>query len=91
MTILTKFSNNQTLFTICSCQNEILVVDYDHELGTADLSIYEQYSSYSFKMSWKQRIRYIWHILTQGKVYGDQIVLNKKQLKELNQFINRCI
>lgn len=91
MNTLTQFDNNKTFFMLCSCQSEILLVDYDHELQIADISIYENSLSHSFKLSWKQRIKYIWNILVSGKPYSDQMVLTKKQLKELSQFINRCI
>jgi hypothetical protein len=85
MATLTKFNQDETLFMVCGCQNEVLVINYDHKIKVADLSIYSQ--TFSFKMSWKQKIRYIWNIIVKGTPYFDQIVLDHKQLKQLKEFL----
>lgn len=84
---LTDLKTNKTLFILCDCGSEILTINYDHTIKTADLAIYESYSSYKFKMSLYQRLRYCWQVLWHKKPYADQIELNEKQLKDLKSFL----
>ncbi len=88
---MVKFEKNKTLFMLCDCKNEVLVLEYDHEYDFTELSIYESISSYGYRMSFWQKLRYIYRILVNGKPYSDQIILNKEQLKDLSSFINGCI
>lgn len=88
---IVKFEKNKTIFILCDCRNEILVVDHDSEYGLTELSIYENMSSYQHKMSFWQKIRYIYQVIVNGKPYSDQIILNTDQLKNLSMFINGCI
>lgn len=86
-----KFEKNKTTFILCDCRSEILVLDHDFEYGLTELSIYENMSSYGYKMSFWQKLRYIYQILVHSRPYSDQIILNKDQLKDLAMFINGCI
>jgi hypothetical protein len=79
---------NKTLFIPCSCKSEILVIEYDHEIQLADLAIFEHYTNYSHKMSLWQRLRYCYKVLFETKPYADQMVLDNKQLKDLQKFLN---
>jgi hypothetical protein len=85
---VTNLKENKTLFIPCSCKSEILVIEYDHEWNIADLAIFEHYTNYSNKMSLWQRLRYCFQVLVYKKPYSDQIVLDKKQLKDLKEFLN---
>lgn len=86
-----KFEKNKTTFILCDCRSEVLVLDHDSEYGLTELSIYENMSSYAHKMSFWQKIRYIYQVLVHNHPYSDQIILNKQQLKDLGIFINGCI
>lgn len=89
MASLTNLKTNKTLFILCSCGSEVLYIDYDHELNLADLAIFTSF--YGHKISLWQKLRYCYRILFYGQPYGDQIVLNNIQLKELKDFIStRC-
>jgi hypothetical protein len=77
-----------TLFAVCNCRSEVLVVEYDHEIKMADLAIYENGNSFRAKMSLWQRLRYCWKVLWYKKPYGDEIILDAKQLLELKNFIS---
>ena len=88
---LIKFEKNKTTFILCDCRSEVLVLDHDFEYGLTELSIYENMSSYGHKMSFWQKLRYIYQVLVHNTPYSDQIILNKEQLKDLGSFINGCI
>lgn len=87
MSIVTELNKNHSKFFQCSCSQELLLIEYDHNLNMAELVIYERQSSYNYKMSLWQRIRYCWYCLINGYAYHDQIVLNHNQLKELKTFL----
>jgi hypothetical protein len=85
---VTNLKENKTLFIPCSCKSEILVIEYDHEIEMADFAIYESHASYNNKMSLWQRLRYIFQVLINKKPYTDQMMLDKKQLKDLQKFLS---
>ena len=85
---ITNLKENKTLFIPCSCKSEVLVIEYDHDIDMADFAIYENLSNYKNKLSLWQRIRYCYQILVHKKPYADQIMLDKKQLKDLQKFLN---
>lgn len=85
---ITNLKTNKTLFIPCGCKSEILVIEYDHEIDTADLAIYEHYISYKNKLSLWQIIRYCCQVIFCKKPYADQIVLDRNQLKDLKRFID---
>lgn len=86
-----KEPKNNIYFELCDCKSEVLVLEYDQEIGLVDLAIFENRTSYRNKLSWWQKLRYIWQVMRHNKPYADQIVLNKDQIQNLKQFLNRCI
>lgn len=84
---MTSFNKEKILFILCDCKSEILCIEYDKEWGFADLAIYENFASYRHKLSFYQKMRYIWQILWNNKPYADQMVLTKQQLNELKIFL----
>jgi len=79
---------NKTKTIKCSCHSELLLLEWDEELEVLDLSIWAPYGS-SNKMSWRQRLRYCWQILTGGKPYGDQMVLDKQSINAMVEHLNQ--
>ena len=84
---LVKFEKNKTIFILCDCRGEILVLDHDSEYELTELSIYENMSSYGHKMSFWQKLRYIYQILIHNRPYSDQIILNSSQINHLKDFL----
>lgn len=87
MASISDLKQKKTLFTMCSCMGELLVIEYDEEFDIADLSIYQQRNSFLHIQSFWQKMRYCWQILWNSKPYTDQMQLSKEQLIELKQFI----
>jgi hypothetical protein len=79
------------LFLRCTCFTEGLLVEVDKEFGSEDL-IYFTYWSIGFGdprgLSWKNRIRFCWRVLTKGKPYSDMVCLKKEQIHELIRYLN---
>jgi hypothetical protein len=84
---MVKFEKNKTTFILCDCRSEVLVLEYDYEYELMELSIYENLSSYSYKMSFWQKLRYIYQVLIKNRPYSDQIILNKDQIKHITNFL----
>lgn len=82
-----KFEKNKTSFILCDCKSEVLVLEYDDEYDLMEMSIYENLSSYSHKMSFWQKLRYIYQVLVKSRPYSDQIILNKEQIKHMTNFL----
>jgi hypothetical protein len=85
---VTNLRENKTLFIPCGCRNEILVIEYDHDMDMADVAIYEHYVGFKNKLSLWQRLRFCYQVLFHKKPYADQIMLDKNQLKDLQKFLN---
>ena len=86
-----KFEKNKTTFILCDCRSEILVLDHDSEYGLTELSIYENISSYGHKMSFWQKLRYIYQVLVHNRPYSDQIIINREQLADLHIFLGSIL
>ena len=80
-------SDFRVAFIRCDCESEVLVVRYDAELDTVDLCVYENQSSFKHKMTWFQKLRYIYQVLKNGQPYTDQIILKREQIEELGGFL----
>lgn len=88
MGIMVNLKESKSTFIPCDCKSEILVIEYDHKIGVADLTIYESRHSYTNKLSFWQKIRYCYNVFINNKPYADQIALSDKQLRDLKLFIN---
>lgn len=78
----------KTCFIPCDCQTEVLYIEYDNDIRMADVALYEYRGYIVGRMSFWQRLRYCWKILSSGRPYCDQLVLNLQQLKELKSFLS---
>lgn len=91
MGYIQKFPENKILFTVCDCKSEILYIEYDPEMNMADIAVYESGVSYRSKMSFWQKIRYIWRVLIHGRPYADQMMLTHDQMLELKRFLDEIL
>lgn len=88
VSIVTDLKENRTIFFLCDCRSEVLVIEYDHHFQMADLAIYQTDAAYRAKMSLWQRLRYCWQVLWNKKPYADEIMLDNKQLLQLKVFLS---
>jgi hypothetical protein len=84
---ITHFKDAKIVFFLCDCRSEVLAIEYDNEIEMAEFAVYENRASYNRKLSFWQRLRYIYKVLVSGEPYSDQIMLNKNQIKELKGFL----
>lgn len=85
--MITKFDTNKVIFLLCNCTSEILTINYYEKEPFVELSIYGYYNSHMNKLSFSKKMKIIWDLLWNNKIYGDQMILDKSNLRELKDFI----
>ena len=77
------FVREKEIFIPCSCGGEGLHLykfKNDNELF---ISIWEMGYGKDNRLTWKQRLRYVWRVLREGRPYGDQVVLDREGRSKL--------
>lgn len=73
----------KTTFIKCSCGSESLCLEKDEEEDVLYVSIWERGAYRDNRYTWLQRIKHCWHVLTTGRPYGDQVILDRSARSEL--------
>jgi len=73
------------LHLTCSCHSHELHIEKDHEDDMWYVSFWQR--GYQTDTSWRYRLKCIWYILKHGRPYGDEVILEKKDLIELKQYV----
>lgn len=67
---------------MCKCNDEMIVIENDFDKdGSISLAMF--YRGYRFPLTWKERLRYGWHLLKTGTPFMDQIILGRDEQEEL--------
>lgn len=77
-------------FITCSCQTEILYILKYHGDEETYFSIFSRGLN-PVKMTFTQKLRYIWRVLYKGKPFEDELVLNQKDIKRLIVVLKKCL
>jgi hypothetical protein len=76
-------------YIACSCGTEgLYLIKYNDE-DDVYLSIWQMGYNKNNKLSWYQRLRYVWKIISTGTPYNDQIVLDNDACKKIVDFIEK--
>ena len=78
--------NENELHLKCSCGCHELHLEKDHEDDMWYGSLWLR--GYGEVPTWRYKLRCIWHIIKTGRPYGDEIVLEKKDLEELKKYVD---
>lgn len=70
----------------CSCHSHELHAEKDHEDDMWYISFWQR--GYQIDISWKYRLKCIWYILKHGRPYGDEVILERKDLIELKEYVD---
>ncbi len=73
----------KTTFIKCSCSSEALCLEKDEEDDLLYVSIWERGAGRDNRYGWLQRIKHCWYVLTKGRPYGDQVVLDRAGRSDL--------
>lgn len=75
-------------FFKCSCCCHLLEIEKDEE-DLFSFTIWEL--GYDGKLSWREKIRWMWHILVKGKPWADHVLLTREQIREMRQFLQKDV
>lgn len=73
------------LHITCSCHAHELHFEKDFEDEMWYVSFWQR--GYVDTPTWKYKLRCIWQVLKTGRPYGDEVVLEKKDLLELKTYL----
>jgi hypothetical protein len=78
--------NDKELHLTCGCHNHELHLEKD---CCGDPMWYGSFwiRGYSGEKSWRWTLRQLWQILKTGRPYGDEVVLSKEHLEELQVYV----
>ena len=74
-------------FFKCSCYTHCLEVEHDTELDICNISIWHYGHEGDVPLSYKERIRWTWKLITTGNLWADAVVLSPKHRDELIEFL----
>lgn len=88
---------DNSIFIKCACGIEGINIDiFEDEVKLENETIKTKEFNFSiWNMGYKstltviQKISYIWHIITKGTPYSDQIILRTEEVKTLIDYLNK--
>lgn len=81
----------------CACGGHMLEIErYEDRWGDSNVEKGFNFSVWkrgrnAKTLCWKERLRWIWNILSTGKLWADDIIINDVQAKEIVKYINKYI
>lgn len=81
---------NESAFLICDCFQHGLLVEKFKDEEEVTLSLYERGLDGRI-LSIKERLKWCWQILKNGKPWSDFVILNVENQKKLKDFLNEPI
>jgi len=79
---------SKQLFIECDCYSEGIKLNYED--GLLYISLYQR----GFKprtKTIKEKLRWIWQIITKDVPYDDELIISKDKIKQLSQFVNEIL
>lgn len=80
---------SKELFLECDCYSEGIKFNYDED-GLLYISLYQR----GFKprtKTWREKLRWIWQIITKDVPYDDEVIISKDKIKQLVVFANEIL
>jgi hypothetical protein len=78
---------NPNKFFKCECYTHALEVEYDAEDNQYYVAVWEL-GRRDATLNWKERCRWMWHILKTGKPWADTVILSPEQMRQLADFVD---
>lgn len=70
------------IYIPCECHTEGIVVQHDDECNTFNISFVAN-SKHAFQMNWWERIKTACKLIVSGRMYVDQVIINKQSAAHL--------
>lgn len=82
--------NDNVKFIKCACHGDGMLLEYDTD-EFLEISMWKYGTNDDNRMSWRQRLRFIFKFLKTGNPYCDQVMLDLEKQKELADWLNTQI
>ncbi len=86
----TVISDNPSIMLKCECSCSQLEVEFDQEDNWFYLSMWFR-GGQTKKLDWKNKLRWIWNILTKGNLWTDHLVISKENADKLSKFLQTTV
>ena len=86
-----NIEKQNSLFLTCDCYSHVLEVQY-YDYAPEDRGFYVsiwKHQCTTEKLSWGQRLRWCWILLTAGNLLGDNIILSNEKAQQIVDYINK--
>jgi hypothetical protein len=77
----------EQLMLKCACDNHALELKHDNEYGGIEITIWDR-SPKVYPFSFKERLRWCWHILKTGKPWADYYILQPSDIPKVTTYLN---
>ena len=81
--------DDKQLHITCSCSTHALHIEHDPLDGEVARMWYFSYwlRGYGEGNPWRYKLKNMWQILKTGHPYGDEVILERQEMKELLEYI----
>lgn len=87
-------TDKNSLVVECSCHSHALHITYDDfwkdSIPMIDIAIWERRGA-PFPLPWKQRFRWIWSLLKDGTLQGDDVIINENDADAIIKFLSEKV
>jgi hypothetical protein len=83
-------NKEKEIYLRCSCGSEILHLSHTLEDGMQDVAVFQYLNGGHGRMTLRDKVRYCWKLLTDGKPYGDCLILSPEDAKKLHGYLGLC-
>jgi len=82
--------SKKSIFIECDCYAEGIKLSYEKEDKQLYISLYQRGFSPRTK-TFKEKLRWIWRIITKDVPYDDEVILNLKKVQKIKSFLNSIV
>lgn len=72
-------------FFECLCHTEGVMLSYEWEDDFPHISLAMFRNGFSGELSWKERFRWCWNIIKNGRPFLDEVMIDQETAKELGE------
>ena len=84
-------NEEKILYIKCTCGGDLLEIERYKEDHPSDKGFYFVFWNYGqwgkAPMSWRQKLRWCWHILKTGNPWSDMIIIDDEKALEISTFL----
>jgi hypothetical protein len=90
--VKTPITKDTDIFWLqCSCNSEALQIRPDYEYPEFEISVWKQGMDDPRWMSFREKIRWIWKIIKDGKPFTDYMIIDRNDALRLSKYLIRQI